>query len=192
MPKRLVWCDMEMTGLDPYADTILEMAFIVTDEELRPLDDGFCIAVAQPESVLEGMDEWNRTHHAASGLSDRVRKSKTGLAEAQQACLDYLARFTSPKASPLCGNSIFQDRMFLVRHAPALNAFLHYRNIDVSSIKELVLNWYPELEPFKKKGLHLALDDIKESIEELKFYRRTVFRTPSGAAGKDKEEGVAQ
>ena len=190
MPNKLVWCDLEMSGLDPERDVILEMAFIVTDDELRPLDEGLCLAVWQPESVLEGMDEWNRTHHAASGLTERVRASRTGMAEAENICLEYLGRFVSEREAPLCGNSIFQDRMFLVRHAPRLNGHLHYRNVDVSSIKELVLRWYPGLEPFAKKGMHLALADIKESIEELKFYRRAVF-APQAGPNADKGEGAA-
>jgi oligoribonuclease len=174
--NNLVWIDMEMTGLDPQKDRILEIAVLVTDPDLNLVAEGPNLAVFQPEEVLLGMDEWNRTHHGASGLLDRVRSSTDSTEAAEAKVLAFCAQHVKPKASPLCGNSVWQDRRFLMQHMPALNAFFHYRIIDVSSVKELVLRWYPQLEPYKKAESHLALADIRESLGELRYYRSLVFR----------------
>lgn len=167
---------MEMTGLDPVRDQILEIAVLVTDAQLNILAEGPNLAVFQSEEVLAGMDEWNRTHHGASGLLDRVRASTDSLRSAEEKVLSFCAGYAKPKTSPLCGNSIWQDRRFLDRHMPALNGFFHYRIIDVSSVKELAYRWYPQLAPFKKAESHLALADIRESVGELKHYREHCFR----------------
>lgn len=174
--NNLIWVDLEMTGLDPDSDTIIEIASIVTDSQLNPLAEGPVLAIQCPESRLQAMDEWNTEHHNASGLVDRVRVSRHSLEDASHETLAFLQNWVAPGVSPMCGNSIGQDRRFMVRHMPQLEAFFHYRNIDVSSIKELVRRWKPEiLEGFSKQGAHLALDDIRESIAELVFYRDKVF-----------------
>ncbi len=171
----LVWIDLEMTGLDPTECTILEIASIVTDKDLNIVEEGPNLVIHQDADVLDAMDEWNQSHHGESGLIAAVRASETTLAEAEQATLTFLRRHVAEGASPLCGNTIGTDRTFLARHMPELEHFLHYRVIDVSSIKELVKRWYGEaFIPEKNRG-HRALDDIRESIEELKHYRRTVF-----------------
>ena len=175
--ENLVWMDLEMTGLDPETDTILEIATIITDANLNTLAEGPNLAIHHPDAVLDAMDDWCREHHAASGLSARVRQSDITLAEAEAQTLSFIAQYVPPGASPLCGNSIHQDRRFLVRHMPKLEAWLHYRNIDVSTIKELARRWYPALKPPLKKGSHLALQDVRESIEELVFYRQRLFVT---------------
>jgi oligoribonuclease len=176
-PDHLVWMDLEMSGLDPDHNTILEIATIVTDAELRIVAEGPTLAIHQSAAVLDGMDDWNREHHAASGLTERVRGSTLSMADAEQQSLDFIRRFCPERSSPLCGNSIHQDRRFLVRYMPRLDAYLHYRNIDVSTVKELVRRWYPNgPPPPEKKHAHLALDDIRESIAELRFYRQHVFR----------------
>lgn len=166
---------MEMTGLDPYKDRILEIAVLVTDTALNVLAEGPNLAIHQDVEVLAGMDEWNQTHHGASGLLDRVRASTESQATAEQKVLDFCALHVKPKASPLCGNSVWQDRRFLDRHMPALNGFFHYRIIDVSTVKELAQRWYPALAPFKKSEAHLALADIRESVGELRYYREACF-----------------
>ncbi len=173
----LVWMDLEMTGLDPESDTIIEIATIVTDAALEIVAEGPVIAIHHDDAVLAAMDEWNTEHHGASGLTARVRESSIDLAEAERQTLEFVRAHTGKRASPLCGNSIWQDRRFLARYMPELEAYLHYRIVDVSSIKELVQRWYPELTPgYEKKNTHLALDDVRESIEELRHYRQTVFR----------------
>jgi oligoribonuclease len=173
----LVWIDLEMTGLDPDRDRIIEIATIVTDSHLRILAEGPVIAIHHPEAVLECMDEWNRTTHGGSGLLERVRCSEATAQDAERATLDFLAVHAVPGASPMCGNSICQDRRFLARGMPDLEKFFHYRNLDVSTIKELARRWAPEvLAGFEKTSQHLALADIRESIEELEHYRRTLFR----------------
>ncbi len=172
----LVWMDLEMTGLDPDKDTILEIATLITDKELNILAEGPCLAIHHPQDVLDGMDAWCAEHHGASGLSARVQASTIRLTEAEQQTLAFIRSFIPKGASPLCGNSIHQDRRFLMRHMPQLEAYLHYRNIDVSTIKELVRRWYPDIQLPEKKGAHLALEDIRESIDELRFYRRHVFK----------------
>lgn len=179
MPKTnlLVWIDLEMTGLSPENDTIIEIATLVTDSDLNIVAEGPVLAVHQSDSVLSAMDEWNTKHHGESGLLDRVRASSESLDSASEKTLTFLKEHTEKKSSPLCGNSIHQDRMFLRNYMPNLNEHFHYRNIDVSSIKELVRRWYSsENQAPKKKNIHRALDDIRESIEELKFYRKNVFR----------------
>jgi oligoribonuclease len=173
--EHLVWMDLEMTGLDPDADTILEMAILITDADLNVVAEGPSIAVHHDEAVLSSMNDWCKSHHGASGLTARVRQSTIDMADAEAMALDFVRRHVPERASPLCGNSIHQDRRFLVRHMPRLEAYMHYRNIDVSTVKELARRWYPHLTPPAKKSAHLALDDIRESIAELAYYRRTVF-----------------
>lgn len=172
----LIWIDMEMTGLNPDTDTIIEIATIVTDADLNLIAEGPVVAIYQPENVLSGMDEWNTRTHNTSGLADRVRESNIMMEEAEEKTLAFLRKHTQPRQSPMCGNTIGQDRMFMRRHMPNLENYFHYRNVDVSSIKELVYRWYPEdYQAPPKKRTHLALDDIRESIEELQFYRRNIF-----------------
>lgn len=174
---RLVWIDLEMTGLDPEQERILEIATIVTDANLNLIAEGPVLAVHQSDEVLAGMDDWCTRTHGESGLTERVRVSALSEADAEQQTLDFLSRHLEPRQSPLCGNSIGQDRRFLVKYMPRLEAFFHYRNLDVSTVKELARRWRPEvLEGVQKKGTHLALDDIRESIDELRHYRETFFR----------------
>ena len=174
----LVWLDMEMTGLDPEVDGVLEIATIVTDSELNIIAEGPVIVVFQEDSILNSMDEWNTTHHSESGLLDRVRSEGVSIHETEARTLEFLRLHIDDNTSPLCGNSIGQDRRFIVRYMPQLDEFLHYRSIDVSAIKELARRWRPELYAgFKKMGHHQALEDVRESIEELKFYRDTFFQT---------------
>lgn len=173
----LVWIDLEMTGLDPLRDHVIEIATIVTDSALNVLAEGPVIAIHQPESVLTGLDEWNRNTHGASGLLDRVRASKVTAAEAAARTLAFLALHAEAGASPMCGNSICQDRRFLAREMPELERFFHYRNLDVSTVKELARRWAPQvLDGVQKSSTHAALDDVRESIEELAHYRRVFFR----------------
>ncbi len=173
----LVWMDLEMTGLDPDRDTILEIATLITTDDLDLVVEGPALVIHQPASVLDAMDQWNREQHAASGLIDRVLASNISMADAEERTLEAIKRYCPERTSPLCGNSICQDRRFLARRMPALEAYLHYRNIDVSTLKELVQRWYPQgPEPPTKRKTHLALDDIRESIEELRFYRQHFFR----------------
>ncbi len=182
--KNLIWIDLEMTGLDTVNDEIIEIATIVTDAELNILAEGPMLAIHQPDSVLAGMDEWNTAQHGKSGLTDRVKQSDVTMQAAEQQTLDFLKEFVPEKASPMCGNSICQDRRFLARQMPTLEAFFHYRNLDVSTLKELAGRWAPGLSnKFVKKGAHLALDDIRESIEELKFYREQFIKLPGKAEG---------
>jgi len=175
--SNLVWMDMEMTGLDAETDVILEMATIITDAELRDVAQGPCLAISQSESKLTTMDEWNTTHHTASGLLQRVRTEGVSLQEAEATTLAFLEAHLQKGQAPLCGNTIWQDRRFLARYMPTLESFLHYRMIDVSSIKELARRWRPELlDGFTKQNQHLALADIRESIAELAYYREHFFR----------------
>ncbi|KAA1207676.1 oligoribonuclease [Vibrio cholerae] len=175
--QNLIWIDLEMTGLDPETHKIIEMATIVTDSELNILAEGPVIAIHQPESELAKMDEWCTTTHTASGLVARVRQSKVSEEEAIDQTLAFLKQWVPEGKSPICGNSIGQDRRFLYKHMPRLEAYFHYRYIDVSTIKELTRRWQPEvLKEFSKTGSHLALDDIRESIAELQFYRKSVFK----------------
>jgi len=172
----LVWIDMEMSGLDPEGCKILEIATIVTDGDLELLAEGPDLVVHQPDEVLDAMDEWCTRHHGESGLSDQVRSSTIDEAEAEGQTLEFLAEWTEHRGSPLCGSSVFQDRRFIVQYMPALYEFLHYRLIDVASVRELSRRWYPELKAPAKRDTHRALDDIRESIEELRFYRGALFR----------------
>jgi oligoribonuclease len=173
----IVWMDMEMSGLDPDADRILEIAVLVTDGELQVVAEGPSLIIHQPDHVLETMDEWNTRHHGQSGLTERVRESLTDEAQASAALLEFMSAHTSKKAAPLAGNSIHQDRRFLARYLPEVEDYLHYRNIDVSTVKELARRWYPKQYAARpsKKGSHRAMDDLLESIEELKYYRSTLF-----------------
>jgi oligoribonuclease len=175
---RLVWIDLEMTGLDPERDRIIEIATVVTDSALEVVAEGPVIAIHQPQAQLELMDDWNRSTHGASGLLARVRESRVGEAEAASRTLAFLAGHAAAGASPMCGNSVCQDRRFLARHMPELERFFHYRNLDVSTLKELARRWAPAvLAGVRKKSSHLALDDIRESIEELRHYRAQLFAT---------------
>lgn len=161
-----------MTGLDPEVDRIIEIATIVTDSSLNVLEEGPVLVVQQPQSVLDGMDEWNVTHHTASGLLDRMKTDGVDQDYAEAETLEFIKKFVEAGKAPLCGNSIGQDRRFLVKYMPSLESHLHYRNIDVSTVKELALRWKPELvSQVEKKGNHRAIDDIRESIDELRFYR---------------------
>lgn len=174
---RLVWIDLEMTGLDPEQERIIEMATLITDSELNLIAEGPVIAVHQPDSLLDAMDEWCTRTHGQTGLTQRVRDSTVSEAEAEQRTLTFLNQHLEPGQSPLCGNSIGQDRRFLVKYMPALEGFFHYRNLDVSTIKELARRWRPDiLQGVQKKGTHLALDDIRDSIDELRHYREHFFR----------------
>ncbi len=172
----LVWLDLEMSGLDPDSCHVLEIATIVTDADLRVVAEGPDIVIHQPDAVLEAMGEWCTNHHAQSGLTAQVRASTISLAQAEAQTLSFLREHCEPGRSPLCGNTIGQDRRFLVRYLPDLSNFLHYRSIDVSSVKELARRWYPDLETLPKRETHRALDDIRESLAELQFYREHVFR----------------
>jgi oligoribonuclease len=168
----LIWIDLEMTGLKPDTDVIIEMATIVTDADLNIVSEGPVIAIHQPPEVLDAMDEWNKRTHGASGLTERVRSSGYTMASAEKRTLETLTALVEPNASPMCGNSICQDRRFLARHMPKLEAFFHYRNLDVSTLKELARRWAPGIIPgFSKRGEHMALADIQESIRELAYYR---------------------
>ncbi len=168
----LIWIDLEMTGLDTARDFIIEIATLVTDKNLNVLAEGPMLAVHRSDELLDGMDDWNTRQHGQSGLTDRVRNSTLTAREAERQTIDFLKVWVPPGKSPMSGNSICQDRRFLAREMPALENFFHYRNLDVSSIKELVTRWRPELlSGFRKKGSHLAMDDIKDSIAELAYYR---------------------
>jgi len=181
---RLIWIDLEMTGLDPDRDTILEIATVVTDAQLNVLAEGPELAVAQPLPVLEAMDEWNRTHHSRSGLWRRVLEEGVPIAEAELRTLGFLSGWVPANTSPMCGNSICQDRRFLHRRMPALETYFHYRNLDVSTIKELARRWSPQaMSGFSKVSAHTALSDVRDSIDELRHYRRymgTLSGLPDG------------
>ncbi len=181
-PPVLLWLDLEMTGLDAERDVIVELAALATDLDLRPLDDGIDVVVHQPDEALDAMGEVVEKMHTASGLLDAVRASTTSLAEAGDRALDYVQRHVpEPRTVPMCGNSIGVDRRFLDRHLPALDRHLHYRSIDVSSVKELCRRWHPEAYRRRptKQGAHRALDDVRESIAELAYYREAIFREAS-------------
>ena len=166
-----------MTGLDPDGDRIIEIASVVTNSDLEILGEGPVLAISQPENVMAAMDDWNQKTHGGTGLIDRVRDSSITEHDSEQQTLAFLKEFLPEKTSPLCGNSICQDRRFLYRYMPKLSEYLHYRNVDVSTIKELVARWSPDIvSGFEKKAAHRALDDIRESIEELRYYRSMVFK----------------
>jgi oligoribonuclease len=175
--RNLVWMDLEMTGLDPEKDTILEVATLITDDTLAVQAEGPVLAIRHPPSTLDVMDQWNREHHAASGLTGRVLASTISMAEAEAQTLAFVKQYCGARSSPLCGNSIWQDRRFLARYMPTLEGYLHYRIIDVSTLKELVRRWYPGgPQPPEKQHAHRALEDLRESIAELRFYRQHYFR----------------
>ncbi|WP_434634108.1 oligoribonuclease [Vibrio sp. SCSIO 43086] len=175
--QNLIWVDLEMTGLDPETHKIIEIASIVTDSELNILAEGPVLAIHQPEEELAKMDDWCTNTHTASGLVERVRNSKISEQDAVEQTIEFLEKWVPKGASPICGNSIGQDRRFLYKHMPELEEFFHYRYVDVSTLKELARRWQPEvLNGFTKQGTHLALDDIRESIAELKYYRGTIFK----------------
>jgi len=172
----LVWVDMEMTGLIPEVDRVIEIATIVTDSHLNVLAEGPVIAIKQPDAALEAMDEWNTRTHSASGLVERVRSSAVSEQMASDMTLDFLKEWVPEGTSPMCGNSICQDRRFMARHMPALEKYFHYRNLDVSTLKILAQRWRPDLPDLPKQGAHQALADIRESIEELRHYRTHFLR----------------
>ena len=177
--NNLIWIDLEMTGLDTQNDVIIEIATIVTDAELNILAEGPILAIHQSDEILAGMDEWNTKQHGGSGLTERVRKSKINEAEAERQTIEFLREYVPSNTSPMCGNSICQDRRFLARCMPELEDYFHYRNLDVSTLKELAKRWAPEVtKGVVKNGSHLAMDDIKDSIEELKHYREHFIKLP--------------
>jgi len=180
--QRLIWLDLEMTGLDSDRDSILEIATIVTDSELKELAEGPVYAIRHSESVLQAMDDWNTEHHQASGLWQRVLESDIDMQAAASGTLEFLAQWTEPGTSPLCGNSICQDRRFMYRLMPELEGWFHYRNLDVSTLKELAARWAPALlDDLQKENRHEALSDIRESIEELRYYRSHMGELAGGA-----------
>ena len=171
-PNNLIWIDLEMSGLDTTNDVIIEIATVVTDSELNTLAEGPVFAIHQSDDILNGMDEWNTKQHGNSGLTERVKNSTVNEAEAERQTIEFLRQYVPAKVSPMCGNSICQDRRFLARCMPELEAYFHYRNLDVSSLKELAKRWAPKVfKGFSKQSSHLALDDIRDSIDELKYYR---------------------
>lgn len=173
----LIWIDLEMTGLDPLQERIIEMATVITDSDLNVLAEGPSIVINQSEELIQAMDEWNTNQHEKSGLTERVLKSMVTEAQAESETIEFLKQWVPQGASPMCGNSIGQDRRFLVRYMPELASYFHYRNLDVSTLKELVKRWKPELiNGFNKKGSHLAMDDIYDSIEELAYYRKVFIQ----------------
>lgn len=173
----LIWIDLEMTGLDPTRERIIEVATLITDGDLNLIAEGPVLAVHQPDALLEAMDEWNTRTHGASGLTQRVRESRIDTAEAERQTLAFLKTYVTPNSSPMCGNSVHQDRRFMVREMPELAEFFHYRNLDVSTLKELAKRWNPQaLAGFEKRNTHQALDDIRESLAELAHYRKTFLR----------------
>lgn len=174
--NNLIWIDLEMTGLEPERDVIIEIATVVTDSELNILAEGPMVAIQQPPAVMQGMDEWNTAQHGKSGLTQRVLESRISTRQAELATLQFLRDWVPAGKSPMCGNSICQDRRFMAHYMPELEAWFHYRNLDVSTLKELARRWKPEaVQSLQKKGAHLALDDIRDSIEELKHYRKTIM-----------------
>jgi oligoribonuclease len=175
--QRLIWIDLEMTGLKTDTDHIIEIATIMTDKNLNILAEGPVFAIHQSDETLNAMDDWNRRQHKSSGLTDRVRSSTTTVEEAEKRTIEFLSAWIHPATSPMCGNSICQDRRFLAREMPALERFFHYRNLDVSTLKELARRWSPHVfSGFQKGATHLALDDIRDSIRELRYYRESLFK----------------
>lgn len=175
--NNLIWIDLEMTGLDTQNDHIIEIATVVTDAELNILEEGPVLAIHTSDEILNGMDEWNTRQHGGSGLTERVRQSQITLQEAERQTIEFLQQYVPARTSPMCGNSICQDRRFMARQMPELEAYFHYRNLDVSTLKELAKRWSPEIcQGFSKQSSHLALDDIRDSIEELRHYRQHFIR----------------
>ncbi len=172
----LIWIDLEMTGLNTETDYIIEIATIITDSRLNVLEEGPVLAIHVEDSILRGMDAWNTRQHAKSGLVERVRRSDCSNAEAERITLDFVKRFVTPGKSPMCGNSICQDRRFLARLMPDLERYFHYRNLDVTSLKILVNRWAPDQPQFSKEASHMALEDIRDSISELRFYRERYLK----------------
>jgi oligoribonuclease len=171
-PDNLLWVDMEMSGLNPDTDRVLEVAIVITDSQLNTVAEAPVFVVHQSDAVLDAMDAWNKSTHGKSGLIDRVKASTLNDAEVERRMVEFLAQYVPPGISPMCGNTVHQDRRFMARHMPALEAFFHYRNLDVSTLKELMKRWRPDLAAgFAKHGKHEALADIYESIDELKYYR---------------------
>jgi oligoribonuclease len=178
--NHLVWVDMEMTGLEPERDRIIEIAMIVTNSRLEVVAEAPVVVIHQPDSILDAMDEWNKNTHGRSGLIDRVRASTTAEAAAEALLLDWMRQYVPARTTPMCGNSIGQDRRFMVRYMPQLEAYFHYRNLDVSTLKELARRWHPAMASgFVKRGAHTALADIQESIAELAYYRDNFLRLPA-------------
>lgn len=178
MDDYLVWMDLEMTGLNPDFAVIVEIATLITDKDLNLVAEGPELAIWHPPETIAAMDSWSREHHEQSGLLARILASKTDTAEAERLTLEFVSSHVKEKTVPLCGNSIWQDRRFLVKYMPVLNEYLHHRIVDVSSIKELSRRWYPGLQKYEKKNAHTALSDIMESIGELKYYRDKLFVKP--------------
>ena len=175
--SNMIWIDLEMTGLDTQRDYIIEIASIVTDKNLNIIDEGPNLVINQPDEVLNSMDQWNTNHHNNSGLTQKVRESTITESIAERQTIEFLSKYVLKGVAPLCGNTICQDRRFLARCMPQLEAFCHYRSIDVTSIRELGKRWYFEdIDNFQKKSNHRALDDIRDSIEELRYYRKTIFK----------------
>ena len=175
--ENLVWMDLEMTGLDPETERVIEIATIITDSSLNIVEEGPVLVISQPQSLLDAMDEWNTTHHTASGLVDRIKSDGIPEAEAERLTLDFVQRHVKCREAPLCGNTIGQDRRFLVKYMSTLEDYLHYRSIDVSTIKELARRWAPKVhDGITKSGAHRAIDDIRESIAELKYYQEHFFK----------------
>ncbi|MBR1375171.1 MAG: oligoribonuclease [Cardiobacteriaceae bacterium] len=174
--ENLVWIDLEMTGLNPEEDRILEMAAIVSDKDLNIIAESEVFIINQDKKILENMNEWCKNQHGKNGLIEKVLASKLDEKSAENQMLEFLQKYCYKNKSPLCGNSIWQDRRFLCKYMPELESFFHYRNIDVSSVKELAKRWYPEAKQYKKNNNHRALDDIRESIQELDFYRKELFK----------------
>lgn len=175
-PNHLIWLDLEMTGLNPDKDRIIEIATLITDQNLEMIAEGPVFAIFQNDATLDAMDEWNTKQHNKTGLVDRIRSSSINEEKAEAETLEFLMKWVPPNRSPMCGNSICQDRRFLFRYMPKLEQYFHYRNLDVSTVKELAKHWKPEIvKLFKKKSVHLAMEDIKESIAELRHYRETFF-----------------
>ena len=173
---RMVWIDLEMTGLDIQRESIIEIATVVTDGDLNVLATGPNLAVSVPETLIEGMDEWNTRHHHQSGLVDRIRNEGVSAAEAEEATLAFLREWVDENTATLCGNSVWNDRQFMAKEMPRLLDYLHYRMVNVSTIKALAKRWYRDVPRFRKKGAHLALDDILESIDELRYFREHLFK----------------
>jgi oligoribonuclease len=173
--SNLVWMDLEMSGLDPEENTILEIATLITDFNLEIVAEGPVIAIHQTDELLDSMDEWNTNCHKETGLTERVKQSDLQMKDAEIMTIDFIKEHVDHNASPLCGNTIWQDRRFLIKYMPELEKYCHYRNIDVSSFKEIYSRWYPNLPMFKKEKAHTALKDIQESIDELKYYRSKIF-----------------